>query len=174
MVLHAINPLYKSKNKLNTSSCESIPSETLILTPPTTIPDIVANSRNKPWETVTCQSQIRNSRGSTTSTSSNSNRTSPMNGLVDDKTAKRARQLSFINIQRKLREKGVTLRHQYPDVYRKLCSYVDSGTHFTPVVIYPIDTRSGKNFMCLVMPESEPQILGWVRSPGLLDDIATG
>ncbi|XP_077968647.1 uncharacterized protein LOC120344177 isoform X2 [Styela clava] len=166
--IHALNPIYKVNQESITDQELQHAPETLILTPPTTIPET--------WLTTSPSGFSR----STSTTSPLSQTSSPLNACgqssVKDelRQAKRARQLCFINIQRKLREKGVTLRHQYPDVYRKLCAYVDTGTHFTPVVIYPQDTRSGKNFMCLVMPGSEPQILGWVQTPGLLDDIATG
>lgn len=87
---------------------------------------------------------------------------------------KKSRQLSFVNIQRKLREREIILRHQYPDIYAKLCSYVENDEQFAPAVIYPKDSKTGKNFMCLILPGSEPQMLGWVKSPGLLNDIDVG
>lgn len=70
------------------------------------------------------------------------------------------REISFINIQRELKQRGVSLRRQFPEVYKKLCSYVE-GTleHFTPVTIYPRDVISGKTFMCIIMPDSEPEKL---------------
>ncbi|KAI8517988.1 hypothetical protein Bbelb_040050 [Branchiostoma belcheri] len=84
---------------------------------------------------------------------------------------RRSREICFINIQRNLRARGVILRHQYPDVYRKLCVYVEQNESFPPVTIYPRDTNTGKTFMCLIMPDSDPEILEWVQNPDLLEDI---
>ncbi|XP_066293397.1 serine-rich adhesin for platelets-like [Branchiostoma lanceolatum] len=84
---------------------------------------------------------------------------------------RRSREICFINIQRNLRARGVILRHQYPDVYRKLCVYVEKNESFPPVTIYPRDTNTGKTFMCLIMPDSDPEILEWVQNPDLLEDI---
>ena len=37
-------------------------------------------------------------------------------------------------------------------IYQKLVGFVETGESFTPIVIYPIDNRSLKTFMCLLMP----------------------
>lgn len=70
-----------------------------------------------------------------------------------------ARQVCFVNVQRHLRQRGVELRLQFPDVYRKLCEYVDGGADvtFTPVTVYPRDKASGKTFMCIIMPDADPE-----------------
>ncbi|XP_072570847.1 apical junction component 1 homolog [Paramormyrops kingsleyae] len=83
----------------------------------------------------------------------------------------KAREICFINIQRELRTRGVFLRHEYPDVYQQLCEFVESNKRFTPTTIYPIDKRTGKQFMCMIMAASEPRTLDWLGTPNLLDDI---
>lgn len=72
----------------------------------------------------------------------------------------RAHQISFTNIQRHLRQRGVSLRKQFPEVYQCLCAYVEGSTErFTPVTIYPKDSATGKTFMCVIMPDAEPEKL---------------
>lgn len=68
------------------------------------------------------------------------------------------REVNFTNIQRQLRQRGVSLRKQFPEVYKKLCDYVE-GSSFTPTTIYPVDAASGKTFMCVIMPDAEPEKL---------------
>ena len=41
------------------------------------------------------------------------------------------------------------------EIYVRLCNYVERNEHFEPTCIYPIDNRTGKEFMCLIMPDSE-------------------
>ncbi|XP_066569236.1 apical junction component 1 homolog [Amia ocellicauda] len=99
----------------------------------------------------------------------------PPPGMADiDKEGeegRKAREICFINIQRELRTRGVFLRHEYPKVYQQLCEFVESNKRFTPTSIYPIDKRTGKQFMCMIMAASEPRTLDWVGTPHLLDDI---
>lgn len=99
----------------------------------------------------------------------------PPPGMADiDKEGeegRKAREICFINIQRELRIRGVFLRHEYPSVYQKLCEFVENNRRFTPTTIYPIDKRTGKQFMCMIMAASEPRTLDWVANPHLLDDI---
>uniref|UniRef100_A0A3Q3N1Q9 Apical junction component 1 homolog n=1 Tax=Mastacembelus armatus TaxID=205130 RepID=A0A3Q3N1Q9_9TELE len=84
---------------------------------------------------------------------------------------RKAREICFINIQRELRIRGVFLRHEYPEVYQQLCEFVETNRRFTPTTIYPIDKRTGKQFMCMIMAASEPRTLDWLGTPHLLDDI---
>nr|XP_033816158.1 apical junction component 1 homolog isoform X1 [Geotrypetes seraphini]XP_033816159.1 apical junction component 1 homolog isoform X1 [Geotrypetes seraphini] len=84
---------------------------------------------------------------------------------------RKAREVCFINIQRELRIRGVFLRHEFPKIYEQLCEFVESNKRFIPTTIYPIDKRTGKQFMCMIMAASEPRTLDWVASPNLLDDI---
>lgn len=82
---------------------------------------------------------------------------------VTDMSPDKARQVCFTNIQRHLCQRGVSLKHQFPDVFDKLNSYVDSSEAFTPITIYPKDGRTGKTFMCLIMPNTEPEIEAMVK-----------
>lgn len=79
----------------------------------------------------------------------------------DRRDVRTARRVCFVNVQRHLRQRGVELRQQFPDVYQKLCDYVDGGDEvtFTPVTVYPRDRVSGKTFMCVIMPDTEPEKL---------------
>lgn len=89
----------------------------------------------------------------------------------EGEVGRKAREVCFINIQRELRIRGVFLRHEFPQVYQQLCEFVENNRRFTPTTIYPIDKRTGKQFMCMIMAASEPRTLDWVGTPHLLDDI---
>jgi len=73
--------------------------------------------------------------------------------------ATQRRELIAANIQRQLKQRGVSLRKQFPEVYRKLGVYVESSEPFTPVTIYPKDSASGRTFMCIIMPVADPDRL---------------
>ncbi|XP_071948935.1 uncharacterized protein [Antedon mediterranea] len=93
-------------------------------------------------------------------------------GLPPDGTRDRKlRQVCFVNIQRHLRQREVKLRHQFPAIYSALCRWVEYHESFPPTTIYPKEGNTNRPFMCLIMPESDPDALGWVTNPGLLDDI---
>ncbi len=94
----------------------------------------------------------------------------PGSEFTENMEERKAREICFINIQRKLRQRGVSLRHNYPDTYKKLCAYVADNEHFTPITLYPVDATTGKRFMCLIMPNSEPEA-DWMYNPALLDDL---
>lgn len=75
-------------------------------------------------------------------------------------TPKKIREISFSNIQRQLKLRGVSLRRHFPQVYKKLRAYVDGTVDkFAPVTIYPRDQASGKSFMCIIMLDVEPDRL---------------
>ena len=84
---------------------------------------------------------------------------------------KKSRQVCFIHIQRQLRQRGVSLRHQHADIYDQLCRWVEYHEHFTPVTIYPREGGTGPRFMCVLMPDSDPNEFGWANNPQLLDSI---
>jgi len=94
----------------------------------------------------------------------------PGNQHADDIDGRKARELCFVNIQRKLRNRSVSLRHQFPEVYNKLIDFVSDARHFSPMIIYPSDGRTGRKFMCVIMPESEPEI-EWIRDPDLFHEL---
>ncbi|KAH9489876.1 Apical junction component 1 [Bulinus truncatus] len=91
-------------------------------------------------------------------------------GLSIDRAARKMRDLTFLNVQRKLRERAVNLKDQFPRVYNSLVQFVTRGSHFPSQIIYPRDIKCGKLFMCVLMPECEPD-LEWTHSVGLLDDL---
>ena len=94
----------------------------------------------------------------------------PGNQHADESDDRKTRELCFVNIQRKLRNRGVSLRHQFPDIYNKLIDFVSDAKHFSPMIIYPTDNRTGKRFMCVIMPEAEPEI-EWIRDPDLFHEL---
>eukprot|EP00057_Strongylocentrotus_purpuratus_P031159 XP_783758.4 PREDICTED: uncharacterized protein LOC578501 [Strongylocentrotus purpuratus] len=81
----------------------------------------------------------------------------------------KARQVCFVHIQRQLRQRGVSLRHQFPVVYEKLCRWVEQNQHITPVTIYPRDGNTGKTFMCLIVPDTDQDTIEWVQNPEILE-----
>ncbi|CAB1416872.1 unnamed protein product [Pleuronectes platessa] len=83
----------------------------------------------------------------------------------EGEAGRKAREVCFVNIQRELRTRGVFLRHEYPKIYNQLCEFVESNKRFTPTTIYPIDRRTGKQFMCMIMAASEPRTLDWLVTP---------
>ena len=88
-------------------------------------------------------------------------------GILD----KKSRQICFVHIQRQLRQRGVNLRHQHPEIYDQLCQWVEYHEHFTPVTIYPREGGTGPRFMCVIMPDSDPNDFGWTNNPQLLESI---
>ncbi|XP_022919273.1 serine-rich adhesin for platelets [Onthophagus taurus] len=73
-------------------------------------------------------------------------------------TSQRNREISFGNIQKHLRQRGVSLRKHYPEVFQQLQTYVDGQLEkFKAVTVYPKDLITGKTFMCIIMPESDPE-----------------
>ncbi|GFO45600.1 phosphohistidine phosphatase isoform a [Plakobranchus ocellatus] len=85
---------------------------------------------------------------------------------------KKARELCFANIQRRLRQRGVSLRRQFPEVYAELLDYVaGNAEHFPSRIIFPVDQHGhGRMFTCVLMPEAEPD-LRWTQSAKLLDNL---
>jgi hypothetical protein len=94
----------------------------------------------------------------------------PGSEFTENMEGKKAREICFVNIQRQLRARGVSLRHEFPDVYNRLCAYVVDNEHFTPITLFPINAKTKKRFMCLIMPNSEPEI-DWMDAPDLLEEL---
>ena len=86
-----------------------------------------------------------------------------------DAQTRTAREAWFIDIQRTLRGRGVNLRHQFRDVYDRLINFVADAKYFSPEIFYPVDDRTGNRFMCVIMPESEPEI-EWLHNPQLFQN----
>ena len=94
----------------------------------------------------------------------------PGSELSENVDARKARELCLVNIQRKLRQRGVNLRLHYPDIHDRLCAFVSDNDPFKPITIYPIDVNSGKRFTCLIMPSSERDV-DWMHNPDLLEEL---
>ena len=60
-----------------------------------------------------------------------------------------------------LRRYGIQMKRDYPDVYDKLCLYVEHNMEFVPITLY--GQASGKNYKCVIFPE------GFVGSSGTLE-----
>ncbi|XP_071447389.1 uncharacterized protein [Hetaerina americana] len=63
------------------------------------------------------------------------------------------REEAYGNVQKHLKRRGVSLRKQFPDVHRRLRSYVEDGATFAPVAIHPRDGLTGRPFLCVILPE---------------------
>eukprot|EP00795_Rhopilema_esculentum_P010435 gene10435-19137_t len=50
-----------------------------------------------------------------------------------------------------LRKYGIHLKHEFTDVYDKLCLYVEHDVEFVPITLY--GQASGKNYKCVIFPE---------------------
>lgn len=75
-------------------------------------------------------------------------------------TPRSVRELGFGNIQRELKQRGVSLRRHFPGVYGKLSAYVEGTVdNVAPMTIYPRDQASGRSFMCIIMLNAEPERL---------------
>uniref|UniRef100_A0A6B2EDU0 Putative conserved secreted protein n=1 Tax=Phlebotomus kandelakii TaxID=1109342 RepID=A0A6B2EDU0_9DIPT len=59
------------------------------------------------------------------------------------------------NVQSILKQRGVNLRKNYPDVFQRLNSFADgSAERFLPVTLHPKDSSTGRTFVCIIMPHS--------------------
>lgn len=73
--------------------------------------------------------------------------------LSGKRNTQKYRELIFQNIQSVLRQKGVSMRKHFPEVFQRLSSYVEGTTdRFVPVTIHPRDTTTGRGFVCIIMP----------------------
>lgn len=73
--------------------------------------------------------------------------------LSGKRNTQKYRELIFQNIQSVLRQKGVSMRKNFPEVFQRLSSYVEGTTdRFVPVTIHPRDTTTGRGFVCIIMP----------------------
>ena len=61
------------------------------------------------------------------------------------------------NISKNLKQYGIRLKNDYPDVYEKLCLYVDQNIRFTePLTVY--GNQGKKIVMCKIMPEAGDEV----------------
>ncbi|GAB6027727.1 hypothetical protein CHUAL_001963 [Chamberlinius hualienensis] len=80
--------------------------------------------------------------------------TGPSVSEGDGMSAQECRIACLESIEYRLRERGVNLRLNFPDVFHRLCSYVENDESFPPITIYPKDGNTGQIFMCVIMPNS--------------------
>ena len=69
--------------------------------------------------------------------------------FVDDVEARRH---YCRNISKSLKQYGIRLKHDYPDVYEKMCLYVEKSVDFEPQTVY--GNRESKLVLCKIMPET--------------------
>uniref|UniRef100_A0A336KER9 CSON007221 protein n=1 Tax=Culicoides sonorensis TaxID=179676 RepID=A0A336KER9_CULSO len=73
--------------------------------------------------------------------------------LSGKRNTQKYRELILQNIQSVLRQKGVSMRKNFPEVFQRLSSYVEgTADKFVPVTIHPRDTTTGRGFVCIIMP----------------------
>ncbi|XP_069976589.1 apical junction component 1 homolog isoform X2 [Penaeus vannamei] len=80
-----------------------------------------------------------------------SNRDPPLPPMSSEETPA-TRLATYHNILHRLGERGVSLRHQYPEVERRLRAFVELGHVFPPVTIQPRNASTGSTFLCVIMP----------------------
>lgn len=69
------------------------------------------------------------------------------------------RELIMRNIKHVLSSRGVVLRKNYPEVWQRLNTFVEGITdRFVPVTIHPKDATTGREFVCIIMPNTEETI----------------
>ena len=66
------------------------------------------------------------------------------------------RELILRNVQQVLKGRGILLRKHYPEVFQRLNTFVEGITdRFVPVTIHPKDVNTGREFVCIIMPNTE-------------------
>ncbi|XP_064458547.1 uncharacterized protein LOC135368918 isoform X2 [Ornithodoros turicata] len=61
-------------------------------------------------------------------------------------------------VEKQLETRGVHLARHYPDIYAKIREFVDGGEAFSPVSMFPTDSRTGRIFMCIVLPWADQEL----------------
>lgn len=85
----------------------------------------------------------------------------PMDILIltfnaSQKIAQDRRELIMRNVQEVLRSRGVVLRKNYPEVWQRLNTFVEGITdRFVPVTVHPRDANTGREFVCIIMPNTD-------------------
>ena len=63
------------------------------------------------------------------------------------------------NISKSLKQYGIRLKHDYPDVYEKMCLYVERSIDFEPLTVY--GNAGSKIVLCKIMPETSHATVKW-------------
>lgn len=88
--------------------------------------------------------------------------------LPTQETSMRARLIAFNNVQAQLKDRGVSLKRQYPEIYKQLDAFCeDLSVKFEAQTIYPRNVITNKSFMCIIMLESDPETLKHVEKAGV-------
>ncbi|CAH8450179.1 unnamed protein product [Schistosoma curassoni] len=69
-----------------------------------------------------------------------------------DKQAIAAREAYMLRLQRMLRERGVSLRHHYPEIYTRIANFVETGIPFSSIRITFDDFLLQKQVNCIIQP----------------------
>ncbi|CAG9772900.1 unnamed protein product [Ceutorhynchus assimilis] len=94
--------------------------------------------------------------------------TCPPIRLPTPETSMRARLIAFNNVQAQLRNRGVSLKRQYPEIYGLMDAYCEDLTvKFEAQTIYPRNATTRKSFMCIIMLESDQETLKHVEKAGV-------
>lgn len=73
--------------------------------------------------------------------------------------AQEKRELIMRNVKHVLGSRGVVLRKNYPEVWHRLNTFVEGITdRFVPVTMHPKDATTGREFVCIIMPNTEETI----------------
>ncbi|XP_018648193.1 hypothetical protein Smp_119170 [Schistosoma mansoni] len=69
-----------------------------------------------------------------------------------DKQAIAAREAYMLRLQRMLRERGVSLRHHYPEIYTRIANFVETGIPFSSIRITFDDFLLQQQVNCIIQP----------------------
>nr|CDS35195.1 conserved hypothetical protein [Hymenolepis microstoma] len=72
--------------------------------------------------------------------------------LKVQRTTKEEREAYLKQLQRTLRERGISLRHSEPEIYKRLSAFVETGDFFEPIEFDFHDYYSNQVITCIVAP----------------------
>ncbi|XP_057659058.1 uncharacterized protein LOC130895646 isoform X1 [Diorhabda carinulata] len=87
---------------------------------------------------------------------------------TDPTTTKEIREKTVENLKDHLRNRGVSLKRQQPEIHKQLVDYCSNvSKKFTPVTMYPKDNVSGKNLMCILMLDANQESVREIENAGV-------
>ena len=78
--------------------------------------------------------------------------------VKEESTAEKSledRQLFLANVITEFVSRGICIRTQYSELYKKLCLYAEENLQFSPMCLFPRDLNNNSLFLCLILPNSE-------------------
>lgn len=110
-----------------------------------------------------CKAAMRElAESTTTEGEENSTTTGPLDILIltfnatQKIAAQEKREVILRNVQQVLQRRGVVLGKHYPEVLQRLNTFVEGITdRFVPVTMHPKDVNTGREFVCIIMPNTE-------------------